>query len=74
VINIGTRQDGRIFPKGVFCVDFKEENIISAISLALETYTGSERIYGIPGNISEKICQLLTNTITKDLIYKKFYD
>ena len=74
VINIGTRQDGRIFPKGVFCTDFKATDIVDKISLALTRHEKSEKIYGTPGCISEEIYKILSNISTENLIYKKFYD
>lgn len=74
VINIGTRQNGRIFPKGVFCTDFNTTNIVNAINCALNNYASSEKVYGIPGHVSESIYNIVSNVSTQPLIYKKFYD
>lgn len=74
VINIGTRQDGRIFPKGVFCTSFSAVDIVDTIKYALTTYEKSGKIYGTPGSISEKIYRVLSSISTENLIYKRFYD
>jgi UDP-hydrolysing UDP-N-acetyl-D-glucosamine 2-epimerase len=74
VINIGNRQDGRIFPRGVYAVAFDEKKIRSAMDNILKTYEGSDRIYGKPGYVSEKIYDILMTTQIDDIVYKKFYD
>ena len=74
VINVGTRQDGRIFPKGVLCANFNTTDIVDKINFALTTYENSEKIYGTPGSISKKIYSILSGISTENLIYKKFYD
>lgn len=74
VLNIGTRQDGRIFPKGVFCSRFNAADIVDKINLALTKYKKSEKIYGTPGCITEEIYKILISVSTENLIYKRFYD
>jgi UDP-hydrolysing UDP-N-acetyl-D-glucosamine 2-epimerase len=74
VLNIGSRQDGRVFPKGVFCTNFNATDIEENINLILASYKNSEKIYGTPGCISEKIYNIVSSIPTQLLIYKKFYD
>lgn len=74
VVNIGNRQDGRIFPKGVFCVDFDKNQILRAVQDALNYKQKSEKIYGTPGTVTQKICNVLMRVADNELIYKKFYD
>ncbi len=74
VLNIGNRQDGRIFPQGVYAVSFNEKKIRSSMDHILKTYEGSDKIYGKPGCISQKIYDILTTIPVDNLVYKKFYD
>ena len=74
VVNIGNRQNGRIFPKGVFCVEFDKNKIISVIHDALNDTLGSEKIYGTPGFVTQDICNVLMKNVSHNLIYKRFYD
>jgi UDP-hydrolysing UDP-N-acetyl-D-glucosamine 2-epimerase len=74
VVNIGNRQDGRIFPKGVFSVDFHRNEIIHAIQDALNFEEESEKIYGASGTVIQNIYNVLLANLDNDLIYKKFYD
>ncbi len=77
VLNLGERQKGRIMPKGVYCVEGNSDKIILMIESIFDTYIESEKIYGIPGKVSESIFNIIKNFSKhnlNDLIYKKFYD
>jgi UDP-hydrolysing UDP-N-acetyl-D-glucosamine 2-epimerase len=74
VLNIGNRQEGRIIPKGVYSVGFNVDAIRLSLGKILKTYDESEQVYGTPGQISKRIYDILANTSSNNLIYKKFHD
>ncbi|MBP6060435.1 MAG: UDP-N-acetylglucosamine 2-epimerase (hydrolyzing) [Candidatus Pacebacteria bacterium] len=74
VLNLGNRQDGRVMPKGVYTEKFDSEAIQLSLEKILNTYDGSEQVYGAPGQVVSKIYDILTGTFFSNLIYKKFYD
>ena len=74
VVNIGNRQEGRIFPQGVFKVGYKSEDISAKIHQALNFSGTIEKIYKEPGKIASKVCQLLLSLNIKKNTCKKFYD
>lgn len=74
VLDIGNRQEGRVIPKGVYNTDFNAEMLRSKICDILKTYKGSEKVYGIPGEISNKISEILQSISLETLIYKRFND
>jgi UDP-hydrolysing UDP-N-acetyl-D-glucosamine 2-epimerase len=73
-LNIGVREEGRIIPKGVYGCSFDTQSIKESIQDILENYQGSSKIYGIPGNISQSIADILSETSFENLMYKRFYD
>ncbi len=74
VLNIGDRQKGRVFPRGVYQADFNAESIIKIINEILTSYSDSEKLYGMPGEISAAIATTLESVPLESLIYGKFYD
>jgi UDP-hydrolysing UDP-N-acetyl-D-glucosamine 2-epimerase len=74
VVNIGNRQDGRIFPKGVFSVDFDKKEIMQAMQDALNYKQESGKIYGKPGSVTQNIYNILMENLDNISIYKRFYD
>jgi UDP-hydrolysing UDP-N-acetyl-D-glucosamine 2-epimerase len=79
VVNIGTRQRGRVRTRNVIDVGYRREEIFAAIEQAIQpqfraSLRGLENPYG-SGDASSVIVQRLKNTPLGDtLIRKKFYD
>lgn len=78
VVNIGTRQDGRVRGKNVIDVDYSEGNIYDAIKKAVspafkKTLENLRNPYG-DGNAAEKIVKVLGDIDTNKLLRKKFID
>ncbi|USO01272.1 MAG: UDP-N-acetylglucosamine 2-epimerase (hydrolyzing) [Alphaproteobacteria bacterium] len=74
VVNIGNRQEGRIFPRGVFKAGYESDDISAAINRALNFSGPSEKIYKEPGKIGNRVCEFLFSFNLEKSICKKFYD
>jgi len=77
-VNIGTRQDGRVRGENVIDCIAERSSILDAIEYALtdEFKLSLKKIKNPYGgeNASEKIAQVLKNTVLSSLRNKKFYD
>lgn len=77
-VNIGNRQQGRVFGDTVINTDDGYESICSAISRALtpdfrDKCAGSINPYGL-GKASDRILDVIERTELNDLIFKPFHD
>ena len=77
VVNIGTRQQGRLRPDNVIDVDYDKSQIITAIKKALYDKTFNERVkkcknpYG-DGNSAKRIVKILKEIeITPNMLQKR---
>ncbi len=74
VVNIGTRQQGRLRPKNVMDVSHREDEILSALKMCLEIKKNKikyENPYG-DGNSANKIITLLkTVSLEKNILQKR---
>lgn len=78
VVNIGTRQDGRIRNENVIDVGYTQTEISSGIERVIspvfkESLLGIQNSYG-DGRASERIISFLETVDVKRVIHKKFYD
>lgn len=79
VVNIGTRQEGRLRAKNVIDIGYPKGEIVAAINKALSQefqsgLKGMKNPYG-EGNAAEIIVRHLKEVrLDKELIFKKFYD
>jgi UDP-N-acetylglucosamine 2-epimerase len=79
VVNIGTRQNGRVRGPNVVDVDYKRTSVIGGIRKVLDP-AFREGLQGIPnpygsGGASERIVEVLKSTrINDNLLMKRFYD
>ena len=77
IINIGSRQNGRLKAKSVLDCDEQRDAITAAIARALrpEFRTGlPPPPYGRPRPVAERIAAVLRETNLSGLLVKKFYD
>jgi UDP-hydrolysing UDP-N-acetyl-D-glucosamine 2-epimerase len=77
-INIGERQNGRIFPKSVIQCEPNQKSIITAVERGIDgkfrkSINQTISIYG-NGTASKKIKKVITTIDLTKLIKKKFYD
>ena len=77
-INVGIRQNGRIFSKSVICAHHNFSDICKAINKSynkkfLKKISKEKKKFG-DGNTSYKICSILSNMSFENLILKKFND
>ena len=77
-INIGDRQNGRIFPKSVIQCKPNQKSIIGAVERGLDdkfrkSINQTKSIYG-NGTASKKIKKVITTTELTKLIKKEFHD
>ncbi|MBT4836721.1 MAG: UDP-N-acetylglucosamine 2-epimerase (hydrolyzing) [Methylococcales bacterium] len=77
-VNIGERQQGRLFADSIISCDANKQSIVDAINKALsepfqKKLQTVESLYGI-GNVSVKIKDYLKSAKLENVLKKKFYD
>ena len=76
VINIGTRQQGRLKPKNVISTDYTSKEILNAVNFCLNNKKFKKKIKSIKnpygdGHSAEKIVKILENLDTKKINIQK---